>query len=85
MISVRTCVACRKRASRSDLLRVVSRNGKLIADDRAVLPGRGAWVHPSGQCLKKAVQRGSFIRALNVLGNPDTCHLENRLEKTMDK
>ncbi|GAB2565774.1 YlxR family protein [Leucobacter ruminantium] len=84
MVSVRTCVACRKRATRAELLRVVLHDGRLIVDDRAVLPGRGAWVHPTARCLEQAVSRGSFSRALRVSGKPDTGPLENRLKTLMD-
>lgn len=84
MDPIRTCVACRKRASRDELLRVVLQDGRLIADDRAVLPGRGAWVHPTAQCLNRAVSRGVFPRALKVSGKPDAGPLENRLKTLMD-
>ena len=84
MVPVRTCVACRKRASRPDLLRVVFHENQLIVDDRAVLPGRGAWVHPSPKCLEQAVTRSSFTRALRVSGKPDAGPIENRLKTLMD-
>ncbi|MGJ0204990.1 DUF448 domain-containing protein [Leucobacter sp. gxy201] len=84
MFKVRTCVACRKHASRADLLRVVQHDGRLIADDRAVLPGRGAWVHPTARCLEQAVARGAFSRALRVSGRLDAGPLENRLKLLMD-
>jgi predicted RNA-binding protein YlxR (DUF448 family) len=84
MVPVRTCVACRQRASRADLLRVVLHDGQLTADDRAVLPGRGAWVHPSAQCLDQAVTRGMLSRALRASGKPDASPLENRLKTLMD-
>ncbi|MBK0418296.1 YlxR family protein [Leucobacter sp. CSA1] len=84
MDSVRTCVACRRRASRADLLRVVLHEGRFIVDERAALPGRGAWVHPTAECLSKAVSRGAFSRALRVSGKPDTSPLENRLKTLMD-
>jgi predicted RNA-binding protein YlxR (DUF448 family) len=66
------------------LLRVVKREGRLVIDERAVLPGRGAWVHPATECLKQAVARGSFVRALKASGPLDVSPLENRLEKLMD-
>lgn len=84
MVPVRTCVACRKRASCTDLLRVVLQDGQLKADDRAVLPGRGAWVHPSARCLDQAVTRGMLSRALRASGKPDASPLENRLKTLMD-
>ncbi|MBL3688819.1 YlxR family protein [Leucobacter chromiireducens] len=84
MDAVRTCVACRKRAPRTELLRVVVHEGRLCVDDRAVLPGRGAWVHPLAQCLDQAVKRGAFPRALRASGKPDAGPLENRLKTLMD-
>ncbi|WP_082677953.1 YlxR family protein [Leucobacter chromiiresistens] len=84
MVPVRTCVACRERAARTELLRVVVHEGRLVVDDRAVLPGRGAWVHPTVHCLDRAVARGSLLRALRVSGKPDVSPLENRLKKLMD-
>ncbi|WP_449277693.1 YlxR family protein [Leucobacter sp. GX24907] len=84
MVALRTCVACRVCAPRAELLRVVLRDGRLIADDRKVLPGRGAWVHPTAQCLERAVSRGVFSRALKVSGKPDASPLENRLKTLMD-
>ncbi|MFC6235838.1 YlxR family protein [Leucobacter soli] len=84
MEALRTCVACRRRAARNELLRVVLQDGRLIPDDRAVLPGRGAWVHPTAQCLKRAVSREAFARALRASGSFDAGPLENRLETLMD-
>ncbi|HWV49735.1 MAG TPA: YlxR family protein [Microbacterium sp.] len=79
MEPVRTCVGCRARASRSDLLRVVAQDGALIIDERAVLPGRGAWVHPEPECLDKALRRRAFARALRVTAPLDTQTIEKRL------
>ncbi|MEB4615666.1 YlxR family protein [Leucobacter sp. M11] len=84
MDSVRTCVGCRKRDSRAALLRVVHRDGQLIPDQRAVLPGRGAWFHPTQSCLEIAVTRRAFPRALRVSTQLDTALLENRLKSPMD-
>ncbi|WP_406249804.1 YlxR family protein [Microbacterium sp. M] len=79
MEPVRTCVGCRARASRSDLLRVVAQDGALVIDERAVLPGRGAWVHPDPECLDKALRRRAFARALRVTAPLDTQTIEKRL------
>ena len=68
MEPVRTCVGCRARAPRSSLLRVVERDGELVADERAVLAGRGAWVHDTSECVDTAIRRRAFGRALRVSG-----------------
>ena len=79
MDPVRTCVGCRTRASRSDLLRVVARGSVLVIDERASLPGRGAWVHPTSECMDAALRRRAFVRALRVSAPLDTQTIEKRL------
>ncbi len=80
---VRTCVGCRGRECRSALLRVVARPGEagrpgtgpvsiVIPDPDGSLPGRGAWIHPTAECMRAAERRRAFGRALRVRGNPDT-------------
>ncbi|WP_185066131.1 DUF448 domain-containing protein [Pseudonocardia eucalypti] len=65
---VRTCVGCRNRSSATELLRVVEEAGVLVPDPRRRLPGRGAWLHPDPECLRRAERRGAFPRALRVRG-----------------
>lgn len=65
---IRTCVGCRARAAKSDLLRVVAIDGEIVADPSARRPGRGAYVHPSLDCLEQARRRRAFPRALRVTG-----------------
>jgi len=48
------------------LLRIVARDGALVIDEKAVLPGRGAWVHDTDGCVSTALQRRAFGRALRV-------------------
>lgn len=79
MESVRTCVGCRTRAPRASLLRVVAVDSTLIPDERAAMPGRGAWVHETSECLDAALRRRAFVRALRVSGPLDTQTIEKRL------
>ena len=65
----RTCVGCRERATKVELLRVTRRAD---ADGRAIVapdlggtaPGRGAYLHPTMACLALAERRRAFGRAL---------------------
>ena len=66
MNSVRTCLGCRQRVSPSELVRVVARDGVVVADFSARLTGRGAWVHPTLKCVTTSIQRKAFGRALRV-------------------
>ena len=64
MEPVRTCLGCRKRAGTSTLVRVIARNGEVVVDRSAALPGRGAWVHSTRTCIESAINRKAFGRAL---------------------
>ena len=79
MEPVRTCVGCRSRANRSTLVRLVVRDSEIVVDDRAVLPGRGAWLHPDIECFRLAEKKRAFARAFRVRAALDTNSLENRL------
>jgi hypothetical protein len=71
-LPVRTCVGCRVRAAKSELLRVVGAGGEVVPDPQALLPGRGAYLHPSQTCLEQAQRRKAFGRALRLPGPADT-------------
>ena len=63
---VRTCIGCRQRAARSDLVRVVLDGTQVVLDETATAPGRGAWLHRSPECLDLSVRRKAFPRALRA-------------------
>ncbi|GGO70034.1 YlxR family protein [Nocardioides deserti] len=72
---VRTCVGCRKRAAKRELLRVTAgsdRDGQpaVVPDPTATAPGRGAHLHPTQECFDLAVRRKAFGRALKTSGTP---------------
>ncbi|MER6215277.1 YlxR family protein [Streptomyces sp. NPDC048387] len=75
----RTCVGCRERAAKSDLLRIVAVGDACVPDPRGTLPGRGAYVHPAVVCLDQAVRRRAFPRALRSAGPLDTDGLRTAL------
>ena len=66
---VRTCIGCRERATKSELLRVTAgsdADGRpvVVPDPTATAPGRGAHLHPISRCYDLAVRRRAFGRAL---------------------
>ncbi|MFE7774850.1 YlxR family protein [Streptomyces sp. NPDC057445] len=77
----RTCVGCRERAAKSDLLRIVAVEGVCVPDHRGTLPGRGAYVHPASVCLDLAVRRRAFPRALRLQGPLDTADVSRAVEQ----
>ncbi|GMA27773.1 YlxR family protein [Arenivirga flava] len=81
---VRTCVGCRARAERSALVRIVAGAEGLVLDERAVLPGRGAWLHPSRDCWERAISRRALGRALRTAADPASNTLREQAERLMD-
>ena len=68
----RSCIGCREKAPRAQLLRLArGADGQLMVDVRAVMPGRGAWIHPDSACLALAERKRAFGRALRTSGSPD--------------
>jgi hypothetical protein len=66
---VRTCIGCRQRASKRELLRVTAGSDAhghpaVVPDPDGTSPGRGAHVHPTAECYDLAVRRKAFARAL---------------------
>lgn len=87
---VRTCVGCRQRAPASELLRIVAVGDeadratgriRLVPDPVRRLPGRGAYLHPDPACLRLALRRRAFGRALRLSGVPDTGELVGFLDR----
>ena len=68
---VRTCIGCRQRAAKRELLRVTagseaSGSPAVVPDPTSTAPGRGAHLHPTTECYDLAVRRKAFGRALRV-------------------
>ena len=63
---VRMCAGCRGREPKSDLLRIVARDGVGMLDPTQTEPGRGAYLHPKRDCLDRAMKRRSIGRSLRT-------------------
>jgi predicted RNA-binding protein YlxR (DUF448 family) len=81
----RTCVGCRERAAKRELLRIVKDGDHCVPDPRGKLPGRGAYVHPALVCLDLAVRRRAFPRAFRTRGPLDTEALRQAVRTIEDR
>lgn len=59
---VRTCVGCRRRRPKAELLRLVRRADGRVDADR-VAAGRGAYVCADPECLERALKPGRLGHA----------------------
>jgi len=71
-IPQRQCVGCREMRNKKELIRVVrSPEGEISLDFNGKKPGRGAYVCPSGECLKKARKSRALERAFDTAIPPE--------------
>ena len=82
---IRTCVGCRERAAKQDLLRVVAQGEGLVPDPDGRAPGRGAYLHRSTACLDSALRRRAFPRALRVPGPLELAVVRQWLQQAVDQ
>ena len=59
----RTCVSCRKKGEKGELIRLVNAPEGAFIDYKEKLPGRGAYVCPERGCIDKALKGGLLSRA----------------------
>ena len=71
-IPMRQCVGCREMKEKKSLIRVVkSPEGEVSLDFKGKLPGRGAYVCPDPECLKKARKSRALERAFETAIPPE--------------
>lgn len=64
-VPLRSCIACRRKAPKRDLIRVVrTPEGRLEIDARGKRQGRGAYLCRKWQCCETALQPGRLSQAL---------------------
>ena len=81
-IPMRQCMGCRERLPKREMIRVVRcTDGNVQLDFSGKLNGRGAYICPKGECLKKARKAKSLDRSLEVT-IPEEVY--DRLEKEME-
>ena len=60
-------MGCREMKPKRELIRAVkSPDGEVNLDFKGKMPGRGAYLCPNGECLKKAMKSKALERAFSV-------------------
>ena len=81
-IPQRQCMGCRERKAKKELIRVVRKtDGTVSLDFSGKLNGRGAYLCPNMECLKKAQKAKALERSLEV---PIPDEVFERLAKEME-
>ncbi len=81
-IPQRQCMGCRERKAKREMIRVVrSPEGNVSLDFGGKMNGRGAYICPNPECLKKAIRAKALDRSLEVTIPQE---VYDRLEKEME-
>ena len=81
-IPQRQCMGCRERRAKREMIRVVrTPEGEVSLDFGGKMNGRGAYICPDPECLKKAIRSKSLDRSLEVT-IPEEVY--DRLNKEME-
>ena len=82
MIPQRQCMGCRERKAKREMIRIVrGTDGNVTLDFSGKAPGRGAYLCPDPECLKKAIRSKALDRSLEVTIPQE---VYDRLEKEME-
>jgi predicted RNA-binding protein YlxR (DUF448 family) len=81
-IPQRQCMGCRERKPKREMIRVVrGTDGIVSLDFGGKMNGRGAYICPDMECLKKAIRSKALDRSLEVT-IPEEVY--DRLQKEME-
>ena len=81
-IPQRQCMGCRERKAKREMIRVVrGTDGNVSLDFGGKAPGRGAYICPDPECLKKVQKSKALERSLEV---PIPEEVYARLAKEME-
>ena len=81
-IPQRQCMGCRERKPKKELIRIVrTPDGVVTLDFGGKMNGRGAYICPNPECLKKVQKSKALDRSLEV---PIPDEVYERLQKEME-
>lgn len=80
-IPMRQCAGCRAMRAKKEMIRVVrSPKGTISTDSKGKAPGRGVYLCPDPECLRKAERSGALARSLETAIPPEIYReLEERI------
>ena len=63
---MRRCVGCMTSKEKNQLIRIAGYEGKVSVDMTGKAKGRGVYICPDEDCLKKALKRNAIQRSLDI-------------------
>ena len=62
----RTCMGCREKKEKNELIRIVKQNQDVKIDLTGKLDGRGAYICSNIKCLEKVIKTKRLEKVLNI-------------------
>ncbi len=77
----RTCIACRKKANKSELIRIVAKDNRAIIDVNQKENSRGIYVCDNKECIKKLLKMKNISKVIkNKIKAESLIKLLNEME-----
>lgn len=70
---VRSCISCRRKGEKGELVKLAMTPAGIVADYGEKLPGRGAYVCAEPSCIRKALDARVLSRAFRSSCEPPSC------------
>ncbi len=82
-VPLRQCIGCGEMKSKKEMIRILKTEGEgIVLDATGRKNGRGAYICPSRECLKKAVKSRGLDRSFKI---PVPKEVYETLEKEMEQ
>ncbi len=66
MIKIRTCIACRCKTSKENLLRIVAKNNIAVLDKEQNMNTRGMYICNSSNCINKLLSAKNISKCIKI-------------------
>lgn len=65
-IPMRRCIGCMESKPKGELVRIASYEGEIAIDPTGKAKGRGVYICPREECIRKALKKKAMQRSLSV-------------------
>lgn len=82
-VPLRQCIGCNEMKSKKEMIRIIrTPEGEIVLDATGRKNGRGAYICPTKECLKKAIKGKGLERSFKM---PIPAEVYETLEKEMEE
>ncbi len=76
----RTCIGCRQKRQKTELIRIINHNGSVQVDLKQKLEGRGAYICKNKKCFE-TIRKGNKLKNALKTNNIETVKILEDIEK----